>query len=47
MSDNCEICGDTEEVEGGVCAQCFLEMPDGEWVSSAVMRSHKLEEKNA
>ena len=47
MDDRCDICNSEEEVEGGVCAQCFLEMPMDDWVSIAVYRSDKLEEKDA
>jgi len=27
----CELCGDSEEVEGGLCAVCFGAAPVGVW----------------
>ena len=34
MSEMCEICGDSEEVELGLCSKCFEAAPMGVWFSS-------------
>jgi hypothetical protein len=32
--ETCELCGDSEEVEGGLCAACFAAAPVGVWFGS-------------
>ena len=31
--ETCEVCSSTEDVEGGVCAECFAALPCDQWVS--------------
>jgi hypothetical protein len=31
--ETCELCGDSKEIEGGLCAACFGAAPVGVWFS--------------